>query len=221
MKKILLAISLAVGLASTIQAQNTFYGDFLGGNRYVWITNNTTYNYNDTSVPFLNAQSNYVFSLTNLYESNGIPFTNAAAGQLLLTNQATYFGLAWQDMVVPSDANGVVQTAAIGVIYTPYTTNTNSITLTFARLVPNYNLTGGGSVNTNWVAGTSPTDTWSFSLTNAQTSLAPIATVTNIPSGFLQGSPKIRLQSAKVGNNAASGAFLNAVRFQGYSPTKN
>ena len=223
MKKLLLAVSLALGLTSLASAQNAFYGDFLTGNRYVFITNNTTYNYNDTSVPYLNGQSNFVFSLTNLYQSNGIPFTNATANAYVITNLNTYFGPAWGDITVPSDANGDPQSMAVGIIYTPYTTNTNSIVLTFAKVVPNYNLTGGGSVNTNWVAGTQATDKWSVTLTNAQTSLSPIATVTNLPSGIIQGSPRIRLLSVQCGADAsgASGLFLNAVRLQAYTATKN
>jgi len=198
-------------LGGRADAQQFHSFDFLGGNRSVYITNNTTINFGDTNVMYTNVLGVAVFSNTNLYTTNAL---GSAGPYTTFTNASLYFGNAWSDVGGFSDRNGNAAQAAIGVSYIPGNArSTNSVTFTFGKLMIS-GYTNGSPV---YVVGTQPSDKWSFALTNAA-SVANVATVTNIPTALMQGAAGLRLISTVTADNGAASFFnVTTLNLQGYT----
>ncbi len=133
MKKLLIGTALVLGLVAAYaqNMQNFVARDLLAGNQAVFLTNNTTTTYGDVRVPYTNYAGAAVYSLTNLYSTNGL-----TAPGTVYTNQYVYYGPAWQDVPSFSDANGNNASASIAISLVGTTASTTgAMTFTFVQML--------------------------------------------------------------------------------------
>lgn len=200
-----LIVSLAVlVLPLTAPAQNFHAIDMLGGARSFQLTNNATVNYNASLVPFTNLLGGTVYSLTNLYSTNGIITPGT-----VLTNSSTWANTAWIDVPVFSDRNGNAAAAAFALAWIGDTAkSTNTITITLAKLTKN-----NAGV---FVPGTQTADKWTLLLSGSQ---AAGAMVTNVPAALIQGAAGLRVNSIGLSDGSGAASLnITAMSINGYVP---
>lgn len=112
--------------ASGNSGPNWSGADFMQGEQAIFLTNGSVYYYGASNCPFLSANSNFVFSNTNLYTTNWFQLAPNN-----LTNANAFFGNAWGDVPSFSDANGNNASGDFAFSFqgapTPYSTNTITI----------------------------------------------------------------------------------------------
>lgn len=209
MKKFLtLVAALAMVLTANAQSLSHFKAkSFLGGNKAVLVTNNTTFSYGDALIPYTNYAGSVVYSQTNLYATNS--FT---APGTIQTNNFVTFGNAWVDVPANGDGEGNPQAASITVSLVGLTASTTgSMTFTFAQMLDE------SSPGVPSVPGTATANKFVFAL--VPTGTTAISIITNLPTTQIQGTSGWRLVSvAEPNNSAAGGVVITTLGLNQYTP---
>lgn len=195
MKFILTALT-GLALVFSADAQIFKAKDFLGGNLGVQITNNTTASYGASLIPMTNYAGSAVYSMTNLYSTNGI----ISPGTIQTNNNVTY-GQAWVDVPVNADRNGVPLAQSIAISLTGVTASTTgAVAFTFVQTLaessPGVPSVPATETQNKFVVAVTPNATTTVSI------------ITNIPSAQLQGGSGWRLSSVVTPNFAAAGSVI-------------
>lgn len=190
-----------------VHAANYRSAGFVNGRSvtiYAGSTNNTTWyatNAYSTNIILTNYQGVAVYPNS----TNTLTSTN---GSVITTNSLTI--VPFWEIEVPNwaDANGLANpNASVGVTYAGNATYTNGTTLTFVRSFDgtNYDLLN---------------NTWTFGFTNASPYTNYTTVITNLPTVFLQGVSKIRLQSVTIATNGVSSGAITilGVNLNGFVP---
>lgn len=169
MKKILLALGLALSLTASAFAQSGDVAwvwtnfDLLNGQQVV-VSNNSTINYNYTNIPFINPLLYVVLSLT----SSNVVYTNVSSGSNI-TNTFQY--PAWYiDAPLGVDGNGLVMSnISLTIVY-------NYTNIYFPKAMPNqianfgFNTSGalgsGGIVSNGVYSGPTVTNYLDIAISN-------------------------------------------------------
>lgn len=199
MKKLLLLGAMVTALC-TAKAADPAIVSFLNGTAVV-LSNNVAVTYGDALVNYTNYQGTFVQALTNTYFTNGIVWTGKA------TNSNVIFDGAFRDVNTWPLKNGDVNNnlafhvSAVG----SSVSDTQVLTIVFGRMI------------SDSVAPTAAADKFTTGVT--LTGTTPVSLVTNIATGYMQGTTKWRLISVTP-SNVTDGRYglLNNCALVGWTP---